>query len=210
MIINPKGANHLPEFPQLLDISPEVDEGVKWYAVFVKGTNMVFHDPIMALQSFGCCPTDAHSHPILLNIEDLDAIQIDEPQQELEIGCHLIVEIVIAVLLQTFASQIKCWMSRDITHPHSLGRKLLAAIIAHNPFRILGRNVMNVGINRIHIGMLVEGAGNSGEDIVAGEEIVAIKDANYIARSTTASTIETIVDSIVRTTLQLQAIAQSR
>jgi hypothetical protein len=68
----------LSEFPQLLDITPEVDEGVEWYAVFVKGSNMVLHDSVMTLQAFGRGSTDAHRHPILLDVEGPDAIEIDE------------------------------------------------------------------------------------------------------------------------------------
>ena len=68
---------------------------------------------------------------------------------------------------------------------------------------------MHVGIDGIDVGMLGEGARDGGKDIVAGEEVVAIEDADNIARSATTSAIEPIVDSLVGTTLELQSVAQT-
>ena len=170
---------------------------------------MVLHDSVMTLQALGRGTPDAHRHPILLDVEGPDAIEIDETQEELEVGCHLVIEVVIAELLQAFASQVESGVSGDIAHPHTLGRELTAAVIAHDARRILGRNVMHVGIDGIDVGMLGEGACDGGKDIVAGEEVVTIEDADNIARSAKTSAIEPIVDSLVGTTLELQSVAQT-
>ncbi len=111
---------------------------------------MIPQDRLMALQPRRRRPPSAHRHEIHRNIFRRNAVDIDQPQQLLEIRSHLKLQVKRTQTLIHMPAAIKRRMRRHEAEPHLPPAERTRTIIPHAFGQIVRIYEMNVAIHRIH------------------------------------------------------------
>ena len=156
---------------------------------------MIPQDRLMALQPRRRRPPSAHRHEIHRNIFRRNAVDIDQPQQLLEIRSHLKLQVKRTQTLIHMPAAIKRRMRRHEAEPHLPPAERTRAIIPHAFGQIVRIDEMNVAIHRIHPIYL---ARHTLQHIIRRIEIITVEYPHHIARSQRDPLVHRIIQPTVR------------
>lgn len=163
--------------------------------MFAISPQMIAQYGLMALQPRRRRPASAHRHEIHRNIFRRNAVDIDQPQQLLEIGSHLKLQIKRPQTLIHMPAAIKRRMCRHETKPHLPSAERTRAVIPNAFGQIVRIYEMNVAIHRIHPIYL---ARNTLQHIVRRIKIITVEYSHHIARSHRDPLVHRIIQPTVR------------
>lgn len=164
------------------------------HAVLTVGPEMVPEYHPVAPEARGGCSAGAHGHEVLGHVSTLDAVDVDQPQQLLEIGGDLEAHVEQAVGHVEPPAAVERRMRGHEAHPHLPRGERGRAVVSHRTRRVIGIHIMDVGIYGVHV---MDVAGDGGKHIVGGIEIIRVEYPHHISGGHLYPLVHGVVQSVV-------------
>jgi hypothetical protein len=138
----------------------------------------------------------AHMDEGLFDVAGFQLVDVQHPQEQLEIGCDPVAEVVESEAFVVFFFQVKSRVSRHKAHGKFAGVKMLGGIIADDLAGIVGLHIDHIAVDAVGI-VFFKGLGDDRQHAGMGKKVVGIQDADHVSAGGLDAFVDGVVEALV-------------
>ena len=123
-------------------------------------------------------------------------MNVDEAQEQLKVGRNPVVRVEVAVLFVARPATVEGGVGRNEPQPHQARSEHSRAVVAHALVQGFAAGIVDVGIDCVGPALL-QGPGQLFDGRGRGVEVIAVQNADHVARSHAQSLVHGIIQAFV-------------
>ena len=161
-----------------------------------QGATMVAENSQVAFQSGSGSPSGAHRDKVGGDVDGADFMHEDEAEELFEIGGHTVRQIKGAMGGVARAAAVERGVGGHEAEAHHPRTEGAGTVIARNGVQIGGGNVVHVAVAGVDVG-IGKRIGHASQYVRVGIEVVAVENADHVARGAGNPFVHRVVESAI-------------